>query len=101
MEQNFFKKVYQIVRHIPPGKVATYGQIARCVGTSPRVVGNALHANPDRVGPCHRVVNRKGRLAPNYKFGGWRGQKRKLLSEGVKFKDKIHVDLNGCLWQPK
>lgn len=99
MRKNLFQKTYKVVRRIPEGRTATYGQIARQVGTSPRVVGNALHQNPDPKNiPCHRVVNREGRLAPNYGFGGWKKQRRKLLAEGVKFKDTDHVDLRKHLW---
>jgi len=96
---NIFSKVYQLVGKIPKGRTATYGQIARLAGTSPRIVGYALHRNPDPEHiPCHRVVNREGRLAPNYRFGGWREQKRKLLDEGVKFRDSMRVDLNSQLF---
>lgn len=88
---SFSKKVYQIVKQIPSGKVSTYGQIAAKLGKprAVRAVGNALHHNPDpRAIPCYRVVNQEGRLAP-----GFREQKGKLLKEGIKFKDKNHVDL--------
>ena len=69
----FFENVYEAVQLIPRGKVATYGQIARMIGAprSSRAVGYALHANPrPGVIPCHRVVNREGRLAPAFAFGG-------------------------------
>lgn len=89
-----YEDIYQIVRRIPKGKVVTYGWIARKVGTSPRVVGNALHRNPDSENiPCHRVVNSKGKLAENYAFGGAAAQKRTLLAEGVKFRDNWYIDL--------
>lgn len=89
-----FEKVYQEVKKIPNGKVATYGQIAKRVGTKDsRKVGWALHANKDKKTPCHRVVNKDGRLAPNYAFGGVDEQKKTLLSEGVRFKNNDHVDL--------
>ena len=56
---------------IPRGKVTTYGVIAKKLGMSPRVVGYVLHLNPDgSKTPCHRVVNRNGRIAPGYAFGG-------------------------------
>lgn len=100
MRKNLFQKTYKVVRRIPEGRTATYGQIARQVGTSPRVVGNALHQNPDAKNiPCHRVVDRNRRLAKNYAFGGPKEQKRRLLKEGVKFKDRNHVDLGKSLWQ--
>jgi len=83
---NFFEKVWLEVSKIPAGKVATYGQIARILGTrDSRRVGQALHANKDRNVPCHRVVFADGSLAPSYAFGGAGEQKKKLLAEGVKF----------------
>ena len=81
-----FEKVYEITKLIPTGKVATYGLIARLVGTKDsRRVGHALHANKDRNVSCHRVVFADGSLAPSYAFGGAGEQKKKLLAEGVKF----------------
>lgn len=92
--KNFFERVYKIVRKIPRGKVMTYGQIAEALGTKDaRRVGHALHANKDRNTPCHRVVNKDGRLAPGYAFGGPDEQKMKLAAEGVTFIDHNHVDL--------
>jgi methylated-DNA-protein-cysteine methyltransferase-like protein len=84
--------IYQIVKKIPKGKVAAYGMIAKQVGVDPRVVGWALHANRDRGNPCHRVVDRNGRLAKGYAFGGPEEQKRKLKAERVRFK-RGKVDL--------
>ncbi len=79
-----FEKVYQVVRKIPVGKVATYGQVAQIVGTTPRVVGFALHANPfEGDVSCHRVVNRFGGLADSFAFGGRNEQKMRLATEGV------------------
>lgn len=72
----------------------TYSQIAKVLGTKDaRKVGWALHANKDPNVPCHRVVNKEGRLSPGYAFGGSGEQKMKLDIEGVKFVDKMHVDL--------
>jgi methylated-DNA-protein-cysteine methyltransferase-like protein len=90
----FFEKVYSLVRQIPEGKVATYGQIAKILGTKDaRKVGWALHANKSAKTPCHRVVNKKGRLARNFAFDGEKEQKRRLQEEGVTFTDSMHVDL--------
>src|SRR3972149_301893 len=90
---NFFKRVYATVRKIPEGKVMTYGQVAEAIGTKDsRKVGFALHANKEGSDvPCHRVVNKDGRLAPGYAFGGPNEQRNRLLSEGVEFVDKNHV----------
>lgn len=77
--------------------VMTYGQVASKLGTKDaRRVGHALHANKDEACPCHRVVNKEGRVAPSYAFGGFQEQKNRLLAEGVKFLDDLHVDLEKC-----
>lgn len=82
----FYEKVYNAVRRIPIGKVATYGQIAAIAGSpgAGQSVGNALHnnPNPDTI-PCHRVVNVKGELAQGFAFGGAEGQAKLLEKEGV------------------
>ena len=98
-----FDKVYEAVKKIPVGKVSTYGDIARLIGSRDvRKIGWALHANKSTQDcPCHRVVNKEGRLAPGYAFGGPGEQKNKLLEEGVPFKDADHVDLEKALWDPK
>lgn len=100
----FSEKVYRVVRQVPKGKVATYGQIAVLAGSplAARAVGSVLHHNPDpKKIPCHRVVNAKGRLAPNYGFGKSAEQKRKLLAEGVNFKNEERVVLKNHLWGGK
>ena len=100
---SFFENVYEAVQLIPRGKVATYGQIARMIGAprSSRAVGYALHANPrPGVIPCHRVVNREGRLAPAFAFGGPEIQAQLLESEGVRVSADFIVDLEKYLWQP-
>ena len=87
------EKIYRLVALIPAGQVATYGEIARNVGTSPRVVGNALHKNPnpEKI-PCHRVVNSRGKLSASFAFGGIDGQRRKLSSEGVSVVNYVLVN---------
>ncbi len=92
---NFFEQVYQIVKQIPRGKVMTYGQIAMALGTKDaRRVGHALHANKDgSLVPCHRVVNKNGRLAPGFAFGGFDEQRKRLEKEGIRVKDN-KVDLS-------
>ena len=81
------KRIYEAVKRIPKGCVATYAQVAEMAGDRKmaRAVGNALHKNPDPATiPCHRVVNAKGELAGEYVFGGAWKQAEILLSEGVK-----------------
>ena len=92
----FERAVYEAVKKIPEGNVATYGQIAEMAGfpRAARAVGNALHRNPDETNvPCHRVVNSDGRLARNFGFGGPEEQRRRLMAEGVYVMD-LTVDLN-------
>ncbi len=97
---NFFAQVYKTTRKIPPGKVATYGQIARLLGTgNSQRIGHALHANKNPKTPCHRVVNKNGRLAASFAFGGAGEQKKRLLSEGVEFKSEMCVDLEKHRWK--
>ncbi len=93
---NTFEKIYEVVKSIPKGKVATYGQVARVVGNPrlARVVGYALHANPDPENiPCHRVVNREGKLAESFVFGGSEVQRQRLRAEGIIFENDGRVDL--------
>ena len=110
MSKGYFATVYKIVKKIPEGKVATYGQVAEAAWKSqaqnlksqikitPRVVGWALHANKNPKVPCHRVVDRNGKLAPNFAFGGYKEQRVRLLAEKVSFVDEKHVDLEKYLW---
>ena len=91
---NFFEKVYKVVKKIPSGKVATYGQISELIGTKDaRKVGWALHANKSSEVPCHRVVNKEGRLAKNFAFDGEIEQQRRLEVEGIVFTKDLYVDL--------
>lgn len=97
----FFEQVYALVQQIPPGFVTTYGDIARALGTrDARRVGHALHANPSNdLTPCHRVVNKDGRLSESYAFGGSIEQYAKLREEGIVFLDRTHVDLSKHLFK--
>ena len=97
--KSFFEQVFRVVKKIPKGKVMTYGQIAKAIGTrDARKVGWALHSNAsDRV-PCHRVDNKSGGLAKNFAFDGWKEQKKRLLKENVKFKTETQVNLEKHLW---
>ena len=96
---NTFHKIYEQVKKIPEGKVATYGQIALMAGNPrwSRVVGYALHSNPEPgVIPCHRVVTKDGRLSKSFAFGGESIQRELLTSEGVIFLDDNTVDMEKC-----
>ncbi len=80
------KRIYEAVKKIPKGHVATYGRIAEMAGESKmaRAVGNALHKNPDPEHiPCFRVVNSKGELSGAFAFGGENEQARRLMADGV------------------
>ena len=98
-KENSFEKIYDIVRQIPPGKVATYGQIAALAGNRrwSRVVGFALHVNPDGI-PCFRVVNRKGEVSEAFAFGGGNRQIELLEAEGIPCPDG-RVDLKKYQWE--
>lgn len=95
MKQNSFQRIYEIVKKIPQGKVMTYKQVSILADVAtPRVVGFALHVNPDSQNiPCHRVVFSNGKLTPGYAFGGEDVQREKLKEEGVIFNQKGLVDL--------
>ncbi|MBO4330611.1 MAG: MGMT family protein [Oscillospiraceae bacterium] len=100
---NSFDLIYNEVRRIPKGRVATYGQIAALAGNPKwsRVVGYALHVNPEPgVIPCHRVVDRNGRLSPAFAFGGVNMQAELLRDEGVEVDDTGHVDITKYRWEP-
>ncbi len=89
------RRIYEAVKMIPRGKVASYGQVAALAGDEKmaRAVGNALHKNPDPDGiPCYRVVNSKGELAGEFAFGGKGAQAELLNKDGVEVKDG-RVDL--------
>jgi methylated-DNA-protein-cysteine methyltransferase-like protein len=90
-----FRKVYRVVKAIPKGKIATYGQVAKVLGIKDaRIIGWALHKNTDPSIPCFRVVNKDGRVASGYAFGGWKAQKTRLLAEGVRFVNTRRVSLD-------
>lgn len=84
------KRIYEAVKKIPKGHVATYGQIAALAGNAmmAQAVGNALHKNPDpdRI-PCFRVVNAKGELSGAFAFGGAEAQEKLLREDGIEVVD--------------
>ena len=95
ISDNPSKRIYEVVRKIPCGRVATYAQVARMAGDRKmaRAVGNALHRNPEPgTIPCFRVVNSKGELSGEFAFGGAGAQQRLLEAEGIEVIDG-RVDL--------
>ncbi|QQS39232.1 methylated-DNA--[protein]-cysteine S-methyltransferase [Candidatus Woesebacteria bacterium] len=99
VNSGLFQNIYEIVRCIPVGFVATYGQVAEKIGTKDaRKVGWALSVNSDPSTPCHRVIYKDGSLAKNYGKSltgkpGWRTHKDKLIKEGITFTASNRVDL--------
>lgn len=93
------KRIYEAVKKIPRGKVATYGQVAELAGDKKmaRAVGNALHKNPDPdTIPCYRVVNAKGELAGKFAFGGADVQAKLLEADGIEvIDDKVDLKKYG------
>jgi len=106
-QQAYYEQVWQLVRQIPPGKVATYGQIALMIpppagveieaykAFGPRWVGGAMAACPDDV-PWQRVINSQGKISP--RPGGAEKQRQLLEQEGVEFDAKDRVDLKKYGW---
>lgn len=98
------KRIYEAVKKIPKGRVATYGQIAALAGDKKmaRAVGNALHRNPDADAiPCYRVVNAKGELAGEFAFGGIGAQAKLLEADGVRVVDgKVDLKTYGIEVKP-
>ena len=101
---NFYDKVYEVVRLIPPGRVTSYGAIANFLGTrgSARMVGYAMQAcgAADPPVPAHRVVNSAGLLTGKFHFGGDL-MEQMLASEGVKVENDKVVDFKKVFWNPE
>ncbi|SHI95725.1 MGMT family protein [Flavobacterium haoranii] len=102
-KDNFFERVYEVVRQIPYGKVTSYGAIAKAIGSSQssRMVGYAMNAshNMEDV-PAHRVVNRNGMLTGKHHFEGTNLMQQLLEAEGVKVVDNKIVDFQKYFWEP-
>jgi methylated-DNA-protein-cysteine methyltransferase-like protein len=100
---NFFERVYEIVRQIPIGKVTSYGAIAKALGMarSARMVGWAMNAshNLEDV-PAHRVVNRLGMLSGKHHFEGTNLMQQLLENEGIRIKDNQVLDFKKHFWEP-
>ncbi len=102
--ENFFERVYEVVRQIPYGQVTSYGAIAKALGAarSARMVGwamNAAHGKEDV--PAHRVVNRVGMLTGKHHFDGTNLMQQLLESEGVKVKNNQVVQFEKLFWKPE
>ena len=93
------KRIYEAVKRIPKGKVATYAQIAEMAGDRKmaRAVGNALHKNPDPENiPCFRVVNSKGECSGSFAFGGLDEQAKRLREDGIEVvNNKVDLEKYG------
>ena len=95
-----YEQIYEAVRRIPPGQVATYGQIAKIVGRcTARMVGYAMAALPWGVGvPWQRVINHKGEISTRSRGDGVLRQRRLLQKEGIRFDRKGRVNLKKVRW---
>lgn len=102
MSGHVFAAFYDVVRQIPPGYAATYGQVARLAGMPrcARTVGYAMAACRDPSVPCHRVVDRFGGTKAAFDVHGPGGQRALLEAEGVLFRPDGTVDLPRCQWRP-
>jgi methylated-DNA-protein-cysteine methyltransferase-like protein len=102
--ENFFRRVYDVVRLIPEGRVTSYGAIARFIGSpqSSRMVGwamNASHREPGHI-PAHRVVNRNGMLTGKHHFRHPDLMQELLESEGIDVENDRILDFNIRFWDP-
>lgn len=102
MHSGVFSRFYTIVRQVPPGKVTTYGQVARLAGMPrcARTVGYAMAGCTDASVPCHRVVDRFGGTKTCFDTFAPGTQRALLEAEGVVFRPDGTVDLAQCLWTP-
>lgn len=101
---DFFGKVYEVVKQIPPGRVTSYGAIAKYLGTtgSARMVGWAMNAshNHSEFIPAHRVVNRNGLLTGKHHFDTPNAMKELLENEGIEFDGDQILHFSSCFWDP-
>ena len=98
-----FEAFYDVVRRIPAGQTATYGQVARLAGMPrcARLVGYAMAGCRDASVPCHRVVDRFGGTKAAFDIHGPGAQRALLEAEGVFFRPDGTVDLERCRWEPE
>ena len=104
MKSDYFEAVYDVVRLVPPGRVTTYGAIARYLSlrAGARMVGwamNGCHNRPDI--PAHRVVNRVGLLSGKNFFGEPAVMQKLLEAEGIAVENDTVVDFARLLWNPE
>ncbi|MCF7823357.1 MAG: MGMT family protein [Candidatus Marinimicrobia bacterium] len=101
-KQSKWERIYSVVKQIPYGQVATYGQIATLAGyyRQARQVGYALHAVPSDDIPWHRVINAQGKISLNHEMGG-AVQRKMQESEGVVFSQAAIISLQIYQWRPK
>lgn len=98
-DASVYERIYAIARQIPPGRLASYGQIAAIEGRcTPRMVGYAMAAVGDRLVPWQRVINSRGSVSDRRHGGGTRRQRRLLESEGVVFDARGRVDFKRFGW---
>jgi len=100
----FFKRVYEVVKTVPYGRVTTYGAVAAAVGSpgASRMVGWAMNKSfaGSGVVPAHRVVNRNGLLTGKHAFPGQKTMQELLESEGVRVENDKVVDFEHLFWAP-
>ena len=101
MEDNFFNKVYEVVRIIPIGRITSYGAIGKYLGSakSTRMVGWALNKCPNDV-PAHRVINRNGLLTGKAHFNGINLMQQLLENEGIVVEENKVINLGNNFWDP-
>ena len=103
-QNSFFESVYEVVRLIPPGRVTTYGAIARFLGSakSARMVGWAMNASFGVIPavPAQRVVNASGMLSGKFHFGPGDEMKNLLENEGVRIENDQVLDFERLFWDP-
>ena len=102
MEKSVFERIYDVVKQIPKGKVASYGQVAAIAGNPrwARTVGYALHVNPDPNDiPCYRVVTKEGKPSDAFVFGGFQAQVCMLKQDGDEFDENGYVDMKRFQWK--
>lgn len=101
---DLFQIIYEVARHIPRGKVTSYGAIAKYIGSgkSARIVGWAMNSagSQKKFVPAHRVVNRNGELTGKHHFGHPKLMQKLLEKEGIKVKNDKIVNFEKYFWDP-